>query len=669
MSENEEYMKTNKDRLSNITRYPSMLSIINEKVFLVNKIVIHTYQFLKLYFTHLYKEQKDFPEIDRTFIRYIFKVLTTKTNNRGAKSKNKNLLNELEDFYETTYKHTLPLNQNGEIETLFSTKLVSILQYEEIDILTNIKNNISEHLIDHFNHYINIIFEVKKKLADKTITKDDSKQILIDIKNIKKDILERSPTFYSRQEFHSWILEAREVFFPQKVIGTITKNNINYHVKSDPLKYLYSMFYLNDKLEQLNIQLKEKGELEHRLFNVLPLRNNIVPGYITFTSAGLIDAFMNVDSSKYVKSYNNNLSAIWNHYFHLDKKVFKKKGYGFHHFLKTDGISCSIIFVKVDKDGNPVPEPKKIPSGGNGESKYIEKTTPKEREQLKDLKIVAIDPNYSDLVYCGSRTSTTATISGIIDKKKDLTTFRYTQNQRRLECKFKTYNKRRDKLSQETSFIFDNGVSKSVKELETILSFHNSKTVNFEKFYYFCVEKNKLNFIVQQHYQSEVFRNLKFSSFINKQRSEAKFINNFSKKFGDFKTALPVMGDFDKGGYNMKYKEPVICKRFRKIFKKYHYKFYLINEFRTSKLCNGCGCELEKFHWKSHPNKKRNEKRLEEGEEVEMVLCHGLLRCQTVKHGCQTIHNRDKNAVKNMLNIIENVFEHGKRPDIFTRAF
>ena len=79
------------------------------------------------------------------------------------------------------------------------------------------------------------------------------------------------------------------------------------------------------------------------------------------------------------------------------------------------------------------------------------------------------------------------------------------------------------------------------------------------------------------------------------------------------------MGDFDKGGYNMKYKEPVICKRFRKIFKKYHYKFYLINEFRTSKLCNGCGCELEKFQWKPHPNKKRNQKRVGNDEMLQII--------------------------------------------------
>ena len=49
-------------------------------------------------------------------------------------------------------------------------------------------------------------------------------------------------------------------------------------------------------------------------------------------------------------------------------------------------------------------------------------------------------------------------------------------------------------------------------------------------------------------------------------------------------------------------------------------------------------------------------------------LCHGLLRCQSVKHNCEIIHNRDKNAVQNMLNIVSSIFNTGKRPEAFCRA-
>ena len=52
--ENFDYMKTNKDNLLNILKDDSILPIINELVLRTNKIVIHTYQFLKLYLLNLY---------------------------------------------------------------------------------------------------------------------------------------------------------------------------------------------------------------------------------------------------------------------------------------------------------------------------------------------------------------------------------------------------------------------------------------------------------------------------------------------------------------------------------------------------------------------------------------------------------------------------------------
>ena len=62
-----------------------------------------------------------------------------------------------------------------------------------------------------------------------------------------------------------------------------------------------------------------------------------------------------------------------------------------------------------------------------------------------------------------------------------------------------------------------------------------------------------------------------------------------------------------------------------------------------------------------HPSKKpKNNKAVE--------LCHGLLRCQSIKPKCEIIHNRDRNAVQNMLDIVESIITTGKRPSIFTRS-
>ena len=79
-----------------------------------------------------------------------------------------------------------------------------------------------------------------------------------------------------------------------------------------------------------------------------------------------------------------------------------------------------------------------------------------------------------------------------------------------------------------------------------------------------------------------------------------------------------------------------------------------------SKLCNCCHHKIEPFMIrKSHkPNDIKLNKK---------ITVNGLLSHQEDKQKCEIIHNRDKNAVQNMLNIVKSIFTIGKRPDIFTR--
>ena len=46
-------------------------------------------------------------------------------------------------------------------------------------------------------------------------------------------------------------------------------------------------------------------------------------------------------------------------FFDLDKKSFRRNGYTFNHMIKTDGVGCSILLVKTDKNGNPIKAPSK----------------------------------------------------------------------------------------------------------------------------------------------------------------------------------------------------------------------------------------------------------------------------------------------------------------------
>ena len=384
-----------------------------------------------------------------------------------------------------------------------------------------------------------------------------------------------------------------------------------------------------------------------RLFNVLPLRTNIIPKNICIDTCALITNFLGEEStSEHLKNYkkDNEYYALWNRFFNLKKRTFKKNKYTFSHMIRTDGISCCVLFIKTDANGKPLSKTiqnKKCHEEINTD--YIEKAVI--TDEMKQKKVVCVDPNLSDLIYCGAK-----------DKDDNLRTFRYTQNQRRLETGKKKYAKIIHKVKTETKI-----TNQSVQEIEDILSKFNSKSCSYDKFDKYILKKNETNTKLNDYYRKELFRKFKFNRFMNTQRSESNMIQNFIKVFGNPKDTIFIIGDYDKGSYNMRGKEPAICKKFRRIFKNAGFMTFLINEFRTSMLCNECCEELEKFHERlSHKPKLFKEGKTE--------LVNGLLRCQSVKHKCEVIHNRDKNSVQNMLNIVNSIFETGSRPKEFSRT-
>jgi hypothetical protein len=639
---NFDYMKTTKDNINNVIRDKSIIGIINNIVINTNKIVVHAYNFMKLYVLHLYDNNKEIPLLDKEFICDIFKAVTYRKSNSGGYT-NENMpiqQKTLQQFYNTHYKETIDAT-----EKLYYDKMNYILAYEAIDMATNINNNIQENYFQYVNKFVNVSFQLKdklKKITDKYKTKDARKKhkkaLYDEFKLIKNDLLSFSE-LKSLKKYHKWIIEQRKKILPKK--DTFDKESIAYDIKSNTQDYLKPFIYLNVQFEKI-YDKDEKDKHTIKLFNILPLRTNIVPKHIVIDTPALIQNLINGETqAKHLKDYKkgNNQHNLWNRIFKLNKRSFKKgKKYSFHHMIRTDGISINIIFVRNGPDGMPL---KKCPQNITKEEEnmeYIEKVT--WTNELKAKKVVCIDPNYGSLIYCGAK-----------DKDGNLDTFRYTQNQRRNETKQKKYNKIIRNINEKT-IIRDN---KTVKQLETVLSNHNCKTCNYNKFKLYITEKNKLNLSLFNHYEQEFFRKFKLNRYTNGQKSENKMIQNFENKFGKPEDIIISIGDFDKGGNNMKGKEPVILKKFRRIFKNAGYVTYLINEFRTSKLCNCCHNELE--HFMEIISKKPKYKGKNHIETV-----NGLLGCKSIKPKCEIIHNRDKNAVQNMLYIVETLKTTGKRP-------
>ena len=144
--------------------------VINNLVFEMNDLVIHTYQFIRVYFLFCFTNNKTLPKIDETFILYCIKTLGIR-DNRGKKGKDTELLEELDAFYKNEYQPLL----NHEKTNLKNT--TNLTPYLATQIHTSLHNNFQEHFIQHFLRFINkttneitedkpTLFQFKKQLLE-----------------------------------------------------------------------------------------------------------------------------------------------------------------------------------------------------------------------------------------------------------------------------------------------------------------------------------------------------------------------------------------------------------------------------------------------------------------------------------------------------------------------
>jgi peptide methionine sulfoxide reductase MsrA len=105
------------------------------------------------------------------------------------------------------------------------------------------------------------------------------------------------------------------------------------------------------------------------------------------------------------------------------------------------------------------------------------------------------------------------------------------------------------RISELETFGYEGKVMK-MKEIEAILSKYNSKTCNTNKFAEYIKIKTKINEILKEQYEEEVYSLFKLYGYINKQKSEDKMLNDFGKKYR--KEAIVIIGDY---GENKSMKE------------------------------------------------------------------------------------------------------------------
>lgn len=512
---------------------------------------------------------------------------------------------------------------------------------------------------NHSNNYQDFI-DKKLCINKPLLENDDFKEYLKEFNKKQTDILINDIIKNNIKNDHVKLVK-------EKLIEQHMKINIYKKLDSNPLSLLPALIIMNNKIEKAG----------YKTITAFPIRRSIIPKYINIDTTALIYILFPQDMNKgaYLKKVIKKKEEIWSMFFKTNKPVFKNKRYQFNYQLETDGVACSILLIRKDLYNpnkkthiNHMKKPKSFRS-----IRYVDELSEKEKDLYREYEIVAIDPGKDDLLYAtNGKTEVIQKENGKTTHK--ITKFTYTQRCRNKETKKKKYNgicendklnkviecKYMDSIKQYDSnenkefqlYLRSKGYNemanyvkthKTVKELESIITNANSKSCDYNNTIEYIKIKNIINLNLENYYKKELYRKLKWYSYINRQKSESRVINKFKEIFGKPDKTVVFFGDY--GGGNLKNNEPTKGKGFRKLFHNAGYKIFLTDEYNTSKKNFITGQDNEKFLLRRNPRPYKQGVR----------LVHGLLRSKTVpinksESNRHILVNRNLNGSMNILN-------------------
>ena len=649
-------------------------TILNDTCFRTNQIVIHTYQFLRLWILYKYHNKFDIPIITEEIIRMVMNTLSVK-DNRGNKPTDENLklLEELNKFYEEHYKN---LNYGNKVNSSYLSQILNSLA---TDILTNIENNIKLHFFKYVNRFVNSSFkkinnELVKKAKEGTKT-ELRKQLNKEIYEVKQDLLNN--TLKSNEKYHKWInIHKNNIFYKDFV------NSYEFDIQNNPQRYLKSMIYMCLELEKL----------ETKSFQFFPLRTDITQKYTPIDTKTLVELFIKKDKKKYLDDIEAYKEPMWSMLFDIDNSIFKQSNYVFDYKIYTNGYSVSIQMLKTDKVDSEKKRKKNANKKRNENKEKIKDMTKEQKEEFKkkcqeekkkqDHEFKLELKEQKDKQKEAFKKLPKEEQTKILEKRKQEikeakilngTDFLYLEdlNDKQLEelknsdwevvdpgknClmmmkdkngkKYRYTNRKHAKLTKRLKYqrLIQNYKDKNyISKTENELTKYNSKTCDFEKFKEFIKNKNKVNCMLFDKYNKEIFRKYKWYGYLNRKHTETKMIREIKNTFG--KDSIILFGDFGFKTNCHKGNLSTPNNRLKRLIGK-QMKVYNLDEFRTSKLNYKTEEVCENLY-------------LPDANEIIRKL-HSVLtyKMENGQIGCI---NRDENAVNNMIKIVNHYLDKKER--------
>jgi len=548
----------------------------------------------------------NFPQITWKLYEDAVKAVCERVPNK--KNKQEVPPSELQLFYAGHFRRIV--DAAGDTRQVDGKNMDQAFKYMGTRWATNVCTNMQEHFQKHLTKWLSVMY------GETTWLPNERKSLRRQMQRLSNSIFyDADMVLFDDDELKQHLLSFLPDLNGEKLVRVLEK---------DPLRFVQAALLMQ----------REVAQVGRKTLAVLPSPSCNIPGFVQIDTV-LAIKFLLSDEDVAVIEFGRKTKInrgimlnkpddfkqeVWWCILKTNKTLFRRhtQGLAFDGSLFTDGVDASILLK--GRSSTPPCTSKEV---------YI---TDVLHPPDNSKRIVAIDPNMRDLLYMSALGQ-----KNIKDVRKssDLVKMRYTAMQRRFETGSKEHRKIREKLT--STFRAEDGRSAQ----EILSGLPRKYCASFEELVQSITAHIKASVLLEALYINKKWRKMKMHFKFRTQKSEANLVKNFAEKFGSPDTVTIAFGDCSRGAYHMRHHAPQKNKGFRKVFKKHGYDVYLINEFRTSKSCFGCGqgeCEPFLWHEKS-PRPYRNEN----GNIP--TKCHGLVMC----NHCTRKWNRDVLATVNML--------------------
>ena len=391
-------------------------------------------------------------------------------------------------------------------------------------------------------------------------------------------------------------------------------DNYGYDCKKYPEKYLFYQIKINHLITQYN----QTHDIPSKLYQPIPMRTSWIPCYTSISTDSIAESIPSA-RSYFNKGHQKHRRQIWECIFDMNRKIFKQRGYEIKSF-QTNGVSVSLCFSKLSRRRGQKTNNKEIDT-----DVYVDELTREELSVAKNLRLIGDDPGKQSPAY-------------LMNSEREK--MRYSSAERRL---------RAGHVLQERVLLQEKNRSSSVFAAELELSQQTYKTVDYDEFKEYIYLRDRLSNVMTDFYQRELFRKMNWRVWLRERQFEDRFLNRIEKTYGSPQEILICCGNWGLP-YQMKHLYPSQGIGMRKILRR-RFRIILVDEFRSSKLCNQCHHEL-----REHCGQYR------------LVLCPECQKCNSFTNKQSYIFHRDANGAMNILNIARSMIHEGMRPPCFCRA-